>query len=515
MDRAGDPGGASNVALGEVRNRHVHIDLWSRYLTGLQFYLSCDVCSLPFDRPSHLERHRATHVPLSHRSLIPCPRCDQGFARHDVLLRHLRSAHDHSPRTRRVGRKSCRRCAAKKIRCDRMKPCRGCVTSGSDCEYTRTTEDGSRDSGGGVHASPMSAKPSYFYNAWYAMGARVEEEGGEAEEEESRWISTAEGPLLPQAHGQVSGMSPQSSDSYASQAPLSQSLPSASTLNVPNSAIPASTSQFSNEPLTSAAGYDVMDEADFDGLSPTRSSRQPDFSTNGFDWLDLDMPNLITRNHDRSQNIPASHRPAWAEVLDSHNISQPRLRLQTAELQHPQTPAQLWPFDHTLDSTPHRYSLPPLKEVLQSMCRSEDVPARDARLDNLVQLLSGPRLPSFGTLQGVGAAEAFGNFQRLLDLYFTHFHDVQAIIHKPTWDRASAPTVLLTAMACVGALMSDDPSDVELSSSLSELCMPMIIWLVRNLGHGTIASFGSARVRPRLMYSRVPLTARTTRTCPI
>jgi uncharacterized C2H2 Zn-finger protein len=485
MDRADDPDDGPNAALGEVSSRNVHIDFWPRYLTGLQFYLSCDVCSQPFDRVGHLERHRLTHNLISSGSQFRCPRCDQGFARHNVLLRHLRSAHNFAPRTSSVTRKSCVRCRGKKIRCDRAQRCSACRKSGSACEYTQAMEEGRRDSqrpilppvsGGGVHAVRIVPKPPYSYSGWSGMGARVEEGGWEAGGE-SRWMSSAEGPLLPQAHGQVQSRSPQSSHSYASQAP-SQSLLSASTLNIPSSALTASISDLSDEPLTSTSGYNVMDDAGYDGFSPTRFSRQPDFSTNGFDWLDLDTPNSIARNHNRSQNIPAPHRSAWAEVLDSHHTPQPRLRLQTAELQHPQTPAQLWPFDHTLDSTPHRYSLPPLKEVLQSTCRPEDFSVRDARLDNLVQLLSGPRLPPFSTLQGVGAAEAFGNFQRLLDLYFAHFHNVQAIVHKPTWDRACAPTVLLTAMACVGALRSDDPSHVKLSSSLSDLCMPMIIWLV-------------------------------------
>lgn len=398
------------------------------------------------------------------------------------------SAHNHSPRKKKAGRKSCTNCNEKKLRCDRMVPCASCSEHGTLCEYNPAMERGrrgsqrsvgTRDAGGEVHATPASSNASPSYHTWSAMDGRLEEEGGGEAEEETRRTSRAERPLLPQAHGHVSELSPQSSDLYSSQAQPSRSPVSTATANITSSSITVWTPQLSDGTQTSAAaGYDVSHNLDHDGLLPTQFSRQADFSPNGFDWLDLDMPDSIMGNQDKSRNQHAPPPSARAEEMNSPNIAKQGPGLQTAELQHQQTPAQPRPLDRTLDSPPHRYTLPPLREVLETTSRPEDPSARNPRLDNLIELLSGPRLPHFSALHGVGAVEAFGNLQHLLDLYFAHFHDVQAIIHRPTWDRASAPTVLLAAMACVGALMSDNPADVQLSNVLSGLCMPMIGWMV-------------------------------------
>lgn len=204
---------------------------------------------------------------------------------------------------------------------------------------------------------------------------------------------------------------------------------------------------------------------------------QPDFRTNGFDWLDFDMPGLSADSYQsqpHEMTSPIGHT-FWSDMSSLPSSSNPNPTLHPIAPQ--QTASQPWPFDHTLDATPNRYILPPLREVLQST-RRPGRSAKDSRLDSLVQLLSGQRLPSFGSLHESGSAEAFGDFQRLLDLYFTRFHDVQSIVHKPTWNQASCPTVLLTAMACVGALLSDEPGDADLSTALSDICMPMAIWMV-------------------------------------
>ncbi|KAM0279744.1 hypothetical protein ACHAQH_004435 [Verticillium albo-atrum] len=95
----------------------------------------------------------------------------------------------------------------------------------------------------------------------------------------------------------------------------------------------------------------------------------------------------------------------------------------------------------------------------------------------LIQILSDSKLPPPAQIQDANASRALNDLQRLLNLYFTRFHDIQPILHRPTWVMAECPSVLLTAMACVGALLSDEERDVELSWSLSDICMPMITWL--------------------------------------
>jgi hypothetical protein len=106
---------------------------------------------------------------------------------------------------------------------------------------------------------------------------------------------------------------------------------------------------------------------------------------------------------------------------------------------------------------------------------------QNSRLSGLIHLLSERRLLpnlALSSSANVNVSQAFADLHRLLDLYFTRFHDIQPILHRPKWDMLSCPTVLLTAMACVGALLSDDEQDVEMSWLLSDICMPMITWLV-------------------------------------
>jgi hypothetical protein len=225
---------------------------------------------------------------------------------------------------------------------------------------------------------------------------------------------------------------------------------------------------------------------------------QPDFRTNGFDWLDFDMPDFdfsFDQQHEQQPRIISQVTPAPATQTIPFTLEagQPTFG-QSLDLKRDSTPvpaqgtitprpaassqaAQTWPFDQTKDASSHQYTLPPLKEVLQNAHLSSQSPP-DHRRDSLVQLLSEQRLPTSGHLQGVGAIDALGDIQRLLDIYFSRFHDIQAIIHKPTWNMDTCPTVLLTAMACVGALLSEDERDADLCSMLSDMCLPMIIWLV-------------------------------------
>ncbi|KAH8171969.1 fungal specific transcription factor domain-containing protein [Sarocladium implicatum] len=237
------------------------------------------------------------------------------------------------------------------------------------------------------------------------------------------------------------------------------------------------------------------------------------FRMNGFDWLDFDMPMLdqepylpshpslqsldVPQNDHTAGNPPlhrqndGDRRPAGSEKsisVDATSFPRPNLpnlvqpgtarndlTLRPIELETPQAGLP-WPFDQSREKTSHQYTLPPLQEVLQSTHRGGRS-ADNTYLGSLVQLLSDQRLPTTSQIKSPGAAQAFHDIRRFLDLYFDRFHDIQAIMHKPTWKLEACPTVLVTAMACVGALLSNNPRDVELSKSLSDICLLMLIWL--------------------------------------
>ncbi|RMJ19362.1 hypothetical protein CDV36_001032 [Fusarium kuroshium] len=271
-----------------------------------------------------------------------------------------------------------------------------------------------------------------------------------------------------------------------------------------DSAIPSSidTSQPFDASLT-----DIGDGALTEGfaISPSYMSlMQPNYRTGGLDWLSFDIDhspqnlqldtlnnlyipeswplNINQRDHetegtsDHGVNDRTQHMRTHAETTrDIPPIRSPNLQLSTTS----------WPFDQAHDSTPHRYRLPPLRDVLSGRWRANQSDQITV-VDGFIRILSESPLPQLANLRDTHAVQAFGDLQRLVDSYFDRFHDVQAILHKPTWAMSSCSPALLTAMACIGALLSDRESDAELSWALGEICSTMITWMgasdTRNYG---------------------------------
>ncbi|PNY27005.1 Uncharacterized protein TCAP_03065 [Tolypocladium capitatum] len=127
--------------------------------------LPCDQCRRTFNRPSHLSRHRLTHLPPSSRSAIPCTRCGRSFSRHDVLLRHLRAAHRVHVDPKPSNQRSCHRCVRHKLRCDRDLPCGSCTAASvpASCSYPGGALDGLNRSDASARGSVSnSVGPSDF-----------------------------------------------------------------------------------------------------------------------------------------------------------------------------------------------------------------------------------------------------------------------------------------------------------------------------------------------------------------
>lgn len=107
----------------------------------------CDQCSRAFSRAEHLERHQTTHLPSNATKSFVCSSCSKGFTRKDVLTRHIRAVHEtKKSEVRKSRRKSCRRCAAFKIKCtsgskgkqsgDRAaEPCEACRKRDVECIF--------------------------------------------------------------------------------------------------------------------------------------------------------------------------------------------------------------------------------------------------------------------------------------------------------------------------------------------------------------------------------------------
>ena len=183
----------------------------------------------------------------------------------------------------------------------------------------------------------------------------------------------------------------------------------------------------------------------------------------------------------------------------------------TASVQPPPNPVLPWSFEEgPHEQQPQRYSLPPLREVLQNtlLQSTNPTPSDKSVLANLVVLLSDTRIPgapdaddarhgnpddarktlSSGVDDGPtshpapmpldpGMAYATSLLKQLVDTYITKFQPILPLLHLPTWDIATAPRVLVSAMACVGSLLSDDDRTNGLTLSISDICMPMIAWM--------------------------------------
>ncbi|KAF5232108.1 hypothetical protein FANTH_13104 [Fusarium anthophilum] len=221
---------------------------------------------------------------------------------------------------------------------------------------------------------------------------------------------------------------------------------------------------------------------------------QSNFRTGGFDWLNFDIGNspqgfqLETFYNSyipefwSSSTAPESGAPGSGDVGNGvqHKMGNEDSSRDSQDEGHPDMEQNTlaWPFDQAHKQSPHRYQLPPLRDILNGYCPTDRPrPVQTTLVKGFIQILSENPLPQLETLRDPHSIQAFCSLQRLVDSYFSRFHDIQAIIHKPTWTMSACPPILLTAMASVGALLSDSQSDYELSVALSEICSTMITWM--------------------------------------
>ncbi|KAH8894432.1 hypothetical protein GQ53DRAFT_683063 [Thozetella sp. PMI_491] len=398
--------------------------------------LQCPHCSRRFSRPSHLDRHRLTHLPSSRRLSLPCGRCDKSFGRNDVLLRHLRAAHGVETGPKQPCQRSCDRCVQKRRRCDRLQPCQLCAAAGETCSYPPTASQETPEG---------------------------EDEFVEVLEQASRIESAFIQPEAGMEPSLITFTTPDSETGRSSTGPI--------TPCVLATVAEDSTQAFLSDPN----GYQhAYSEGEYSVTSDTppfitslSAAGQLDFRGSGLDWLDFDVPDVSPVENtgippEAGQHQYVDHAyPAALHAL-------PALRSRPV--------VQPWPFDQTQDFTPYRCSLPPLREVLQSTLQSSSS-SMQATLGGLVSLMSEPRLPHFDELVDPNLTHAAALLKGLVDVYLARFHPILPLLHVPTWDISSFPTVLVAAMACIGALVSDHDHAPELAASISDICMPIIAWL--------------------------------------
>ncbi|KAK0429976.1 hypothetical protein EV421DRAFT_1939511 [Armillaria borealis] len=90
----------------------------------------CQLCPAKFTRETHLQRHIRSHT--NERSYV-CDLCNAQFMRSDILSHHKKTYNSMVSNPSR--QKSCKACAAFKVKCDLEYPCSRCVSRNEMCIF--------------------------------------------------------------------------------------------------------------------------------------------------------------------------------------------------------------------------------------------------------------------------------------------------------------------------------------------------------------------------------------------
>ncbi|CAK7226802.1 hypothetical protein SEUCBS140593_006365 [Sporothrix eucalyptigena] len=533
--------------------------------------LQCAVCNRQFSRPSHHDRHYRTHLPPEGRLALPCNRCGKTFGRNDVLLRHLRTAHGFDPGPQpKAAQKSCYRCVHLRRKCDRAQPCKLCAAGGAVCQYPQV--DISAVNAINAPRAPATTPPKPdVMMAYQTTDSSLTGQPNHtplvlSTDTPQLFHGSGNGTLDGGYHRQAefgTGIPGVDVMNVANGIPTNDANATYLNDNGNGVATTGCSPSFSDE------YYLAADTTPF--VASLSAAGQLDFRTAGLDWLDFDVPDVFSTPDGSGMDIdptlgsqPAQTPQAFHSQASQYQ-PQPQIHPQPPPVpphQQHQPPSQQpqqhamdrppssqyanysvhpvsnyssgtagphtgvpasgptasstsvlpWPFDDTAhDLAPHRYSLPPLREVLQNtlMQSTNSTPPNKSVLANLVALMSDTRMPqavdgteetdesgaahskqqSNGTANNItpmamsistmdpGMAHAANLLKRLVDTYVAKFQPILPLLHVPTWDLGTCPPVLVSAMACVGSLLSDDERVASLTWSISDICMPMIAWL--------------------------------------
>ncbi|OQV01263.1 Fungal specific transcription factor domain-containing protein [Cladophialophora immunda] len=242
----------------------------------------------------------------------------------------------------------------------------------------------------------------------------------------------------------------------------------------------------------SMMGFEGFLPGDFNFMSYDTAPR----IVGGVDWLNLDLdspsngdlqahyqngavmqpmyfqPSIPIDPQDALQN--RNHQAISAQLMPIRNQESKGIPTKSSESR---AATHQWPFDHTRNPESQRYRLPPLRDILQGTVASSES-NNGSTIKSLIQLLSSPYLPEKDLSHDPNMKSAMELLKNSLDLYFDEFHNILPLVHVATFQMTKVPTVTLAAMACIGAMYSDDQHGTEQSWSLSEMCGQMIAWLV-------------------------------------
>jgi hypothetical protein len=459
--------------------------------------LRCPHCELVVARPSHLARHVQSHLHPSQRERYACDQCPRQFSRNDVLLRHLRTAHQAVIAPKRSAQKSCFRCVKKKLKCDRIQTCMPCAKGGHSCTYPIEEEQAFVDDpasidGGSTESLTVQVQPQIEV-VQLCSRASYHDPGIHMQlpPEENSVISAPaieNQPFSPNGQSGFAGSTPPFPTPSRSR-PVAQTSPGLMSFS------PGS-------PNTTSSGFD-RHMMQFDGcfLTPFTSAptdpapRIAGMIEGGLDWLSLELespnsqdmqsqwpsvgvstsfqpPPMSTGLEQVLQNAAQPVESAQLVPIRAHDVNAAILKANDHLLA-----ARQWPFEQTRTPDSQQCRLPPLRDILQGTVPPNE-PEEGAVIRSLIHLMSGSYLPETNSAHDASMISATQLLKTALEHYFSEFHAVLPLIHIPTFHINKTPTVTLAAMACIGAMYLDAKQGTERSWSLSEICIQMIAWLV-------------------------------------
>ncbi|SPO05408.1 related to C2H2 transcription factor [Cephalotrichum gorgonifer] len=383
----------------------------------------CPLCSKRYKRREHMQRHWTSHYPARQHTCAQCSRC---FQRLDVLKRHARTcearARGWMPPVGR--RRACDLCVRQKKACSMSQPCENCERASTACHYSFSA---ARDSMS--HAPPLST-------------------GRGSPESQAIEVSPENQAIEPigAAGAEIVG---------AEVIPLND---------------------FSSVMLVDPIGAGI--------LGPDISPIWPDFLElmhGGAFAEEASLLNGLQHSQVESQDS-AGRRYTFmflenftrrTGLLESFECGSPALREQTvAHFLHEQTEGDSPPMPglpdalYTLPTDALRAGTPPFTtmanpwlhdplmiKVHQIIVLAKEVVTLKPR--NSVVTMDW----SVSLEQRCLAFFSPENVRKFLELYWTIWHPNVNLVHRPTFDAASASPTLLAAMTVMGACMSPDLAD--------------------------------------------------------
>ncbi|KAK1752718.1 hypothetical protein QBC47DRAFT_62099 [Echria macrotheca] len=368
----------------------------------------CPICLKGYKRREHLQRHRSSHnAERPHRCIL----CSASFQRTDVLKRHLQTC-DGSSTASSGRRRACDRCVRQKKACNSLQPCQNCEKRAAQCQYSNAPPASMPSATNDV----PSLEPPIHNSTPVPPFAFDDVPFTDIDTVIHQAVSAF--PLLPDqsVNGDWFGINfaqNESADAGASQA-------------APGSSPAASDSR----------GYSFDFLYDFTSRTGLVSS---------FECATLEQRQQIVASFDRAY-LEQQEREPFVPVAPLFPASNPSS--QDAGYIEPDMHAAqgLVPYSYWL----HNPIVIKLQKIVLLVKNVVTVKPNNST----VTLTWSPELEQ-------RCIQFFSpyRFSKFIELYWSVWHPNVSIVHRPTFNPSTSKSILLAAMALIGACVSPDPVD--------------------------------------------------------